>query len=48
MRRPNTLVYRTMSKAYGLAALRIGYVIGQADAKRAVRFVGSTWLGPAM
>ncbi len=28
MRRPNTLVYRTMSKAYGLAALRIGYVIG--------------------
>ncbi|HEY1728982.1 MAG TPA: histidinol-phosphate transaminase [Candidatus Baltobacteraceae bacterium] len=32
MRRPNTLVYRTMSKAYGLAALRIGYVIGQADA----------------
>jgi histidinol-phosphate aminotransferase len=31
MRRPNTLVYRTMSKAYGLAALRIGYVVGQAD-----------------
>jgi len=31
MHRPNTLVYRTMSKAYGLAGLRIGYVIGQAD-----------------
>jgi histidinol-phosphate aminotransferase len=31
-RRPNTLVYRTMSKVYGLAALRIGYAIGPADA----------------
>ena len=34
MRRPNTLVYRTMSKAYGLAALRIGYVVGHADVIR--------------
>jgi histidinol-phosphate aminotransferase len=32
MRRPNTLAYRTMSKAFGLASLRIGYAIGQADA----------------
>ena len=32
MRRPNTLVYRTMSKAYGLAAMRVGYVVGQEDA----------------
>lgn len=32
MRRPNTLTYRTMSKAYGLASLRIGYAIGHADA----------------
>lgn len=32
MERPNTLVYRTMSKAYGLASMRIGYVVGQADA----------------
>lgn len=32
MQRPNTLVYRTMSKAYGLASMRIGYVVGHADA----------------
>ena len=32
MRRPNTLTYRTMSKVFGLASLRIGYAIGQADA----------------
>ncbi|MBV8425342.1 MAG: histidinol-phosphate transaminase [Candidatus Eremiobacteraeota bacterium] len=32
MQRPNTLVYRTMSKAHGLASMRIGYVVGQADA----------------
>jgi histidinol-phosphate aminotransferase len=32
MRRPNTLTYRTMSKAYGLASLRIGYAVGHADA----------------
>ena len=32
MSRPNTIVYRTMSKAYGLAALRVGYAVGHADA----------------
>ncbi|MBV8354864.1 MAG: aminotransferase class I/II-fold pyridoxal phosphate-dependent enzyme, partial [Candidatus Eremiobacteraeota bacterium] len=32
MRRPNTLVYRTLSKAYGLAAMRIGYAVGASDA----------------
>ena len=32
MRRPNTLCYRTMSKAFGLAALRIGYAVGADDA----------------
>ena len=32
MRRPNTLTYRTMSKAFGLASLRIGYAVGHADA----------------
>lgn len=32
MRRPNTLTYRTMSKAYGLASLRVGYAVGHADA----------------
>lgn len=31
-RRPNTLVYRTMSKAFGLAAMRVGYAVGAADA----------------
>lgn len=28
MRRPNVLVVRTMSKAFGLAALRVGYAVG--------------------
>ena len=28
---PNVLVARTMSKAYGMAGLRLGYAIGQAD-----------------
>lgn len=32
LRRPNTLVYRTMSKAFGLAAMRVGYAVGAADA----------------
>ncbi len=30
-RRPNTIVLRTMSKAYGLAALRIGYAIADPE-----------------
>ena len=31
MRLPNVLVYRTMSKVYGLASLRIGYAVGNAE-----------------
>ena len=31
MQRPNVLVYRTMSKVYGLASLRIGYAVGAAE-----------------
>lgn len=30
-RRPNLLVSRTFSKAYGLAGLRLGYLVGNAD-----------------
>jgi histidinol-phosphate aminotransferase len=30
-RHPNVLVLRTFSKAYGLAALRVGYAMGDAD-----------------
>lgn len=33
--RPNVLRFRTFSKAYGLAGLRCGYVIGEAAAARA-------------
>jgi histidinol-phosphate aminotransferase len=36
---PNVLVGRTFSKAYGLAGMRVGIVIGQADALDAVRAV---------
>ena len=32
--RPNVMVLRTFSKAYGLAGLRVGYALGQADALR--------------
>ena len=32
---PNVLRFRTFSKAYGLAGLRVGYAIGQADTIRA-------------
>ncbi|MGH7329718.1 MAG: pyridoxal phosphate-dependent aminotransferase, partial [Polyangiaceae bacterium] len=31
MQRPNLLVYRTMSKVYGLASLRIGYAVGSSE-----------------
>jgi histidinol-phosphate aminotransferase len=31
MQRTNVLVYRTMSKVYGLASLRIGYAVGDAE-----------------
>ena len=37
---PNTLVLRTFSKAYGLAGLRIGYVMGEARWVRALRAAG--------
>ena len=30
-RRPNVLVLRTLSKAYGLAGLRVGYAVGAPD-----------------
>jgi histidinol-phosphate aminotransferase len=35
--RPNIVVSRTFSKAFGLAALRIGYAVGRADVIRALR-----------
>ncbi|MEV5411976.1 histidinol-phosphate transaminase [Thermopolyspora sp. NPDC052614] len=37
--RPNVVVLRTFSKAYGLAGLRVGYLIGQGRAAEAVRKV---------
>jgi len=37
--RPNVVVLRTFSKAYGLAGLRVGYLIGQRRAAEAVRKV---------
>lgn len=36
-RHPNVLVFRTFSKMYGLAALRVGYLCGQAEAVDIVR-----------
>src|SRR3984957_4882791 len=39
----NLFVARTFSKAYGLAGLRIGALIGDADQMRAVRRVGSPY-----
>lgn len=35
--RPNVIVFRTFSKAYGLAGLRAGYAIGSPEVMRAVR-----------
>jgi len=40
---PNLFVARTFSKAYGLAGLRIGLLIGDADQMRAVRRVSSPY-----
>jgi histidinol-phosphate aminotransferase len=40
---PNLFVARTFSKAYGLAGLRIGVLVGDADQMRAVRRVGSPY-----
>ncbi|MFO7249819.1 MAG: histidinol-phosphate transaminase [Actinomycetes bacterium] len=37
--RPNVVVLRTFSKAYGLAGLRVGYLIGRREAAEAVRKV---------
>ena len=37
---PNALVFRTFSKARGLAGLRVGYVMGEAPWIRALRSVG--------
>ena len=40
---PNLFVARTFSKAYGLAGLRIGMLVGDADQMRAVRLVCSPY-----
>jgi histidinol-phosphate aminotransferase len=40
---PNLFVARTFSKAYGLAGLRIGMLVGDASQMRAVRRVGSPY-----
>jgi histidinol-phosphate aminotransferase len=40
---PNLMVARTFSKAYGLAGLRIGLLVGHADAMRFVRKVSSPY-----
>jgi histidinol-phosphate aminotransferase len=37
--RPNVVVLRTLSKAWGLAGLRIGYLVGQPEVASAVRKV---------
>jgi histidinol-phosphate aminotransferase len=37
--RPNVVVLRTMSKAWGLAGLRLGFLIAQPDVAGAVRKV---------
>jgi histidinol-phosphate aminotransferase len=37
--RPNVVSLRTMSKAYGLAGLRVGYAVGQPEVIRAVQKV---------
>ena len=40
---PNLFVARTFSKAYGLAGLRIGMLVGDADQMRAIRRVSSPY-----
>jgi histidinol-phosphate aminotransferase len=35
--RPNAVVFRTFSKAWGLAGLRVGYMVGSPEVARAVR-----------
>jgi len=39
LKNPRVIVARTFSKAYGMAGLRIGYAIGQAESLRAMRAV---------
>lgn len=40
-RSPNIVVSRTFSKAFGLAALRVGYAVGRPDVIRAIRVAPS-------
>jgi histidinol-phosphate aminotransferase len=40
---PNLFVARTFSKAYGMAGLRVGMLVGEAEQMRAVRRVGSPY-----
>jgi len=40
---PNLFVARTFSKAYGLAGLRLGVLVGEADQMRAIRRVSSPY-----
>jgi histidinol-phosphate aminotransferase len=40
---PNLFIARTFSKAYGLAGLRIGALIGDPDQMRAIRRIGSPY-----
>ncbi|MFG0285053.1 MAG: pyridoxal phosphate-dependent aminotransferase [Phycisphaerales bacterium JB039] len=41
--RPNTLVLRTLSKAWGLAGLRVGYAVGPAEVIEAMRAAGGPY-----
>ncbi len=41
--RPNVVVVRTLSKAWGLAGLRVGFAVGAADVIRALRCAGSPY-----
>ena len=42
-RHPNAVIMKTMSKAWGLAGLRIGYVIGEPEILRWMRAVGQPY-----
>jgi histidinol-phosphate aminotransferase len=43
VRRPNILVLRSMTKAYALAGLRLGYAVGSPDILEALRRVRPPW-----
>ncbi len=47
---PNAIAFRTLSKAYGLAGLRVGYAMGSADAIAALRVAGHPYpvAGPSL